>query len=572
MRRAPRPVPRPRPAQPSARRPLSPPGRDAICRPLAALPLTPLAALPLSGLLALTALAPTRANAQTAARHEAEAGAEAAEPPGGAADDAAGWATSTPDASAEAPDSPGGAADDAAGWGAPAPSSPSPSSDAPDEPASTPSASDPAPPELQLRGRLDQATHLRLRGAELTQSRFAAELHLRLRTPHARVVLAGRLEVDPAAWQRGVDPATREAHGWWLRPLDAFLEVGEGAVSVRVGWQRLSWGEATLLPTLQVDPQDRRTPGLAFDHARPIRRLATALSFRAGRHDLAFTGVHEARFDRKAPPLGAFSPFRAPALRALGPLAGAALSADVRWEDRPHRWAGQSQQLYVRHRYRGRRAELALHAASLLDPLGVVRPPSPDALGDALAGARLDLVLAHPRYTFLGLALLVPAGDAVLYAELATDVEREVNVATENAGRAELGADVRTLVRGTLGLRWQTARGALLELEYQHGSDRDARGQAPALLPFSAPSLAARWSQRFLRDRLRAELALLLTGARLRGGAFLRGQLAYRPADGLELALGAAVFLEGREASLLEGFGREDRLFLTLAHDFALVR
>ncbi|MBX3249989.1 MAG: hypothetical protein KF901_22620 [Myxococcales bacterium] len=390
-------------------------------------------------------------------------------------------------------------------------------------------------------------------------ARFATQLHLEHRGRYASLVLGLHAEGDPAALQH--DPAIRDAMAWLVRPLDSYLLVDGGAdagspVTLTVGWQRLGWGEGGALSPLDLDPKDVRLPGLLPFGRTPLSRLATRVAFRRGRHLVEITGVHEARFDLRPAPFDGLSPFRAPALDALGPLAPLAFERDVRWVDRPAPFARQNQQLFARYAYRGPRATLGLHAASLLDPLGVVRVDEVD-----LSGERVDLPLDHPRFGLVGASLAIPLGPVVARGELVLDVARSVNVrASENA----MDVERRTLLRGALGLRWQPARGGLVDVEYGQGASLGVEGP-PMLWPFAAPNLALRVVQPFLRERIEAELVVLITGRHLRGGAFARAELSYRPADAFQVALGGAVFLEGPERSVLDGFGREDRIYVRLA-------
>ncbi|MCB9636582.1 MAG: hypothetical protein H6721_31105 [Sandaracinus sp.] len=388
-------------------------------------------------------------------------------------------------------------------------------------------------------------------------ARLSAELEIRHRGRHAQLVLGGHVEGDPAA--RQLDDDSAAAMRWLVRPLDAYLHVdgGERAaspVTLTIGFQRLGWGEGVLLSPLDVDPKDLRTPGLTPAGRTTLSRLATRITFRHARHRLEITGVHEARFDLKPAPFDSFSVFRRPALDALGPAAEVALASDVRWRDTPRPFAAQSQQLFARYLLHAPRATLGLHAASVLDPLGVIELEGLDVTADPIR-----LPLQHRRHALIGASLAVPAGPVVLRAELAADVRRPIHVRGETPNAMPI--ERHEVYRGLLGGRWTTSHGGVLDVEATYARTT-ARADAPSVWPFAVPSLAARYVHTFLRERLSVEALGVATGRRLRGGAFARVEVGYRPHDALLVALGFGAYVDGPERSLLDGFGREDRLLL----------
>lgn len=411
-----------------------------------------------------------------------------------------------------------------------------------------------APSALRVHALLFQETHVALvRAPRVPLARFGAQVHLEHRGEHARVVLGGHLEADPAARQLPDD--SRAAMLWLVRPLDTYLHVdgGEHAaspVTLTLGFQRLGWGEGFLLSPLDLDPKDLRTPGLGAASRTTLSRLSTRVSFRRGGHRVELTGVHEARFDLKTAPFDAFSPFREPALEALGPLGPVALERDVRWRDAPRPFAAQSQQLFARYVLHASRASFALHAASLLDPIGVLVTDAVD-----LAADPVRLRLEHRRFALVGGTLAVPLGPIVARVELAADLARPVHLKSETPN--ELPVAERTMVRGLAGLRWTNARGGVLDVEASYAH---ARGEL--VWPFEVPTIAGRYAHTFLRDRLEAEAVIVATGPSLRGGAAGRAELAWRAHDQLSVVLGAATYVDGPRRSILDGFSREDRAYL----------
>jgi len=420
--------------------------------------------------------------------------------------------------------------------------------------APSPPSEDDAPSALRVHALLFQETHVALvRSPRVPVARFGAQVHLEHRGEHARVVLGGHLEADPAARQLPDD--SRAAMLWLLRPLDTYLHVdgGEHAaspVTLTLGFQRLGWGEGFLLSPLDLDPKDLRTPGLGAATRTTLSRLSTRVSFRRGAHRVEITGVHESRFDLKTAPFDAFSPFREPALEALGPLGPVALERDVRWRDAPRPFAAESQQLFARYVLHASRATFALHAASLLDPIGVLVTDGLD-----LATDPVRLRLEHRRFALVGGTLAVPLGPVVVRVELAADLARPVHVKSETPN--ELPIAERTMLRGLAGLRWTNERGGVLDVEASY-----AHASGELLWPFEVPTIAGRYAHAFFRDRLEAEAVIVATGPSLRGGAFGRAELTWRAHDQLAVALGAATYLDGPRRSILDGFSREDRAYL----------
>ena len=433
--------------------------------------------------------------------------------------------------------------------------------------ASAPSlpSEDDAPSALRVHALLFQETHVALaRSPRVPLARFGAQLHLEHRGEHARVVLGAHLEADPAARQLPDD--SRAAMLWLVRPLDTYLHVdgGEHAaspVTLTLGFQRLGWGEGFLLSPLDLDPKDLRTPGLGAATRTTLSRLSTRVSFRRGAHRVEITGVHEARFDLKTAPFDAFSPFREPALEALGPLGPVALERDVRWRDAPRPFAADSQQLFARYVLHASRATFALHAASLLDPIGVLVTDGLDLATDPSAADPADradpvrLRLEHRRFALVGGTLAVPLGPVVVRIELAADLARPVHLKSETPN--ELPIAERTMLRGLAGLRWTNDRGGVLDVEASY-----AHASGELLWPFEVPTIAGRYAHAFFRDRLEAEAVIVATGPSLRGGAFGRAELTWRAHDQLSVALGAATYLDGPRRSILDGFSREDRAYL----------
>jgi predicted RND superfamily exporter protein len=411
-----------------------------------------------------------------------------------------------------------------------------------------------APSAFRVHALLFQETHVALvRTPRVPLARFGAQVHLEHRGEHARIVLGGHVEADPAARQLPDD--SRAAMLWLVRPLDTYLHVdgGEHAaspVTLTLGFQRLGWGEGFLLSPLDLDPKDLRTPGLGAATRATLSRLSTRVSFQRGANRVEITGVHEARFDLKTAPFDAFSPFREPALEALGPLGPVALERDVRWRDAPGPFAAQSQQLFARYVLHASRATFALHAASLLDPIGVLVTDAIDLGADPVR-----LRLEHRRFALVGGTLAVPLGPVVARVELAADVGRAVHLESETPN--ELPIAERTMLRGLAGLRWTNARGGVLDVEASY-----AHARGDLVWPFEVPTIAGRYAHAFLRDRLEAEAVIVATGTSLRGGAAGRAELAWRAHDQLSVVVGAATYVDGPRRSILDGFSREDRAYL----------
>ena len=164
-----------------------------------------------------------------------------------------------------------------------------------------------------------------------------------------------------------------------------------------------------------------------------------------------------------------------PALDALGPAAEVALASDVRWRDTPRPFAAQSQQLFARYVLHAPRATLGLHAASILDPLGVIELEGLDVTADPIR-----LPLQHRRHALIGASLAVPAGPVVLRAELAADVRRPIHVRGETPNAMPI--ERHEVYRVLLGGRWTTSHGGVLDVEATY-----ARTTARASASYMSP-------------------------------------------------------------------------------------
>ena len=291
-------------------------------------------------------------------------------------------------------------------------------------------------------------------------------------------------------------------------------------------------------------------------------------------HRVELIGVHEAFFQLRPPPLGFYSPVRAPIVDS--PLAvfitPERVKAGIDYDDDPGRWAWASQQAFGRWTFSGEKVEAGLYAGSAIGYPGVIDIDAVDFVSLAADDA-LRIPLLHKRYTTVGASVAKPFGDWLVHGELAADIDLPVQLADlTDLGSIDFTFERRNLVRWLAGLRYTGIKSGAITLEYTQGSTGDVIQDdyaTPPLLPINPFFLGARWQQAFVRDRLVVEAVGVMVGPRQNPGGFLRGQLTYEVVDNFRITAGYVFYIPGDVPSLLNGFAQNDRLFLRFRYDFA---
>ncbi len=498
-----------------------------------------------------------------------------------------------------------GGPNDALGWGAPAAS---PASDAPDDgvdvevdagasdaigfgddvttPPPAPVADEPEAPEaseagpaeesdLALGGTLRLDTSLwteRFGDNAFAKARTSVDVWLRRRLPNGRLVLGLHGEYDLAYRYRRdqYDRPTIDTYEQLLRAGESYVALERPRATLALGAQIVVFGHADMLSVVDiVNPHDLREAILTdlMDLRVPV--LMSRVAVAGQRVGFEIVIVHEGWFELVPPPFGTWSPVRRPILedprvRATS-LPDLLPSKQVYWDHAQPRIGIDSQQVFGRITARAGAVDLAVYGAVYRDPIGTVTLPAPQVL---LENEVIDVRLDHLRVQTLAASMSYVVGSVVGWAELAVDVRRPVNVEAETNFVA---TERRTLFRWNAGLRHQGAHNGVLALEYAQGTQEGPGGtDATLLVPPLPTTLVVRGDRAFARDALRIRVAGAMTGEQLRGGVIALGELAWQPRDGLTLGVGYAVFAPWRrEASLIWGYTRHDRLIVRLRYDFA---
>ncbi|MDH5676088.1 MAG: hypothetical protein OEZ06_28455 [Myxococcales bacterium] len=474
-------------------------------------------------------------------------------------DDAVGWGQDPNDEA-------GFGGDDAVGFG-----------DAGQGAAADDEADAPSPWSLSgfLRSREALWTE-RLQHNPLAKARQSADFELRYRQQFGalgvRALGAVHFEYDLAYQldRERYDGATLEAYEWQVIGGESLLSLSYDVVEFTVGRQIVAWGQGEMLSPLDlVNPRDLREPGLAeLDDVR-MAVLASRAALFLGSHRVEAMVVHESYFGLWPGPGSDFSPMRALVLEApdgSSPFAG----AELRFEHVPDRFDPEASQFFGRYRYAGHGVDLDLYTANTLDRQGVPSLPPAEQLG----AERVELSLYHPRYTMLGHAGALPAGDFLLRWELGVEVDRPLTVSDPTAAPIELAMIRRHQLHWMLGATYSALSDGSIGLEYGQSEvfDEPSASDGPSLLsPVEQPVFGIRYSQSFARQRAQATIAAMAFGLTRYRGFFARAEISYELRDAVKVALGYASYQPySDEFGPLFGFDTHDRIFLSLRWDFAL--
>ncbi len=400
-----------------------------------------------------------------------------------------------------------------------------------------------------------------------------------------RVVVGGHLEYD-AAYQLDealYDEATIESYRTRYFPREQYLALKLDSVDVKFGRQTVAWGEGDVFSPLDiVNPRDLREPGLAdLDDIR-LSILATQVGILSplGRFELIWT--HEGYFGEQPSPLAEYSPL-ANVLRS-NPLAATFLDdRTIRYHHKQSRYDLDSGNILARWLLKSEGIDLGLYYGWLRDRQGVVTLPAGfeqlDALlstglsADALAGfprsIRLDL--DHKRYSLTGATVSFVTGSFVAKSEWLVDIDKAYNTGRVSSSIPAIDVDRMTLLTGMAGLTYSGISETVIGVEVQRSFP--IRGGNDALFPVSALQAAARFSQTYLRERLRLDVAATAIGSTAQYGWLARGGLVYELVDALKLTALYVHYGAGHSSTIgpFNGFESHDQVWLQLRWDFQIL-
>lgn len=356
------------------------------------------------------------------------------------------------------------------------------------------------------------------------------------------------------------DPASRPAAlgDWGEAELrDAYLQVGEGGTTVRVGKQQLVWGKLYGLKILDaVNPQSFREFILEdFDESR-IGLWGVRVRTRLPEGPLgAWTLTGFASPDttvHRLPRDGASFAFRAPRFRfgSVMPPTGTPASPPVATQ-RPGGGV-----------YAGRLAayvggiDLSLVAISRPDAEPVARL---HVLDDRDGDAAFVLQRFHARRLLVGASASTSVGPVALRGEVGHSPSRAFPVRRADG---TLGTDERDQLTGAIAADWSSGVGTF-SVQLLH--DAVAAGDTDLVRPSDETYATLAWRHGFLDDRLGARASLLMRDGI--SDRLVRAELTYTRDDGTAFALEADLF-SGDETGVFGQFDRRDRVLLCVRRVF----
>jgi hypothetical protein len=447
------------------------------------------------------------------------------------------------------------------------------------------SSSEPSPWSLQ--GNLREQTAIRTESqvlSRLGKLRVIGELQLGFAkdfilggTPATfRAVAGAHGEYDFATLDHSVyDEPGREIYAWQAFPQDTYVSLNWGALELSFGKQIVPMGQGEVLSALDiVNPRDLREPVVTDPADMRLAMLMSRIGLRIGDIHLEGIVVHESNPGLIAPPLSEYSPTRK-LLLGNGALRDSFEGHEVRYSHRPDAtlWRNRSAQYHARLTFMGSGYELALQAASVLDPIGVSTLPT----AEELQRNDIYLDLFHPRYTVLGHTGTFTAGEFVFRWEAAADLDRLTATRRIDTNLLRLESARFTQLHAMLGFTWVPNTSTNASLEYLQSyvfneptRHRSLTGPAVELLwPIEAPQIAVRVSHTFLDEKATFNLLLLLIGISPFNAFTARVDVGYKLTETFQVNLGYVAYHAGTEFGPLYGFGMNDRVLLNLRWDFS---
>jgi hypothetical protein len=405
---------------------------------------------------------------------------------------------------------------------------------------------------------------------------YDAPLSIDATSGSLELVAAGHAEYDAAYSVAGVraDAPTREVYEWQALPKEVYLAVRLGPVELALGRQIVNWGQGEVLSVLDVlNPRDLRVPGQADVADLRLAVMMARLGLSFGPQRFAAAVITEPYFGMLPPPLGRLSPLR-DLLLGNPQLENALSFKELRFAHDPEHELVRmdAAQYHARWTYSGPGFDLALQYASLLDGLGTVSLPSPQAF----ATEQLDLRVYHARYHMVGHSGAVPIGPLLLRWELAVQVQRPITLRRIDTPLLETFAERRTQLDALVGLTY-FIRGnttAAIELAQSYLVDNPARESMTdrrPLWPVELPQVALRFDYEFLDERARAGLVVVSYGIAAPVALAARLEVSYAVLDEVRLGLGGIAYHSTSRFSPLYGFDDNDRVYVRVQWDFGLM-
>jgi hypothetical protein len=440
-----------------------------------------------------------------------------------------------------------------------------------------------APLPLTFGGRYRLRTAFSLAGGQtqpLAQARnllglwmnYSSDFQLLGAPGSVRMMAAARLEFDPTYLdRREYDAPTREQYALRLIREETSLAVSLGPCELQTGFLKMPLGQGEALGTIALNPRDLRDPGMTDPDDLLLAVLATRLSLSFAQQRFEIMVVHESNFNLRAAPLGRFSPMRK--LLLEGSSASDQLEQlEFRYRDEPRPFDPHGTQALGRYRATVGAFELELYAGSMLEPIGLVQLPTPAELEQD----DVRLLNYHPRYTKLAHAGAATVGPVLIRWELTADLLKPLSIRDNSAQFPSLEMERLTQVGALFGFTYFGPSGLNISLEQSKSyildnPERATNGRRSPLLPVESVQLAMRASYVFYHERLQLTVIGALIGIERFNGAFATADLRIVLAANTNLAFGGVIYLPGSEFGPFYGFEANNRAYVELRWDFALL-
>ncbi|MEO8179303.1 MAG: hypothetical protein ABI895_10760 [Deltaproteobacteria bacterium] len=408
----------------------------------------------------------------------------------------------------------------------------------------------------------------RLSGNPLEKARQSVDINARYVWGNRRLVASLYAARDLAYLhqRQDYDRTTLDEYETRVFARELFARWSPGIFELSVGKQIVARGVGTVLsPIDSIGPRDDREPGLAaLDDLRlGVWASRASLSWSDQRLELMF--VHRADFGLRSPIFGPFNSLATlfgGSYRALNALSPAPIDNLV-MVHRPRGWGVRSQQMLGRWSLASAGLDLEVYAGSVRDQFGVFH----QLLRSPLPGV-LDFEVEHLRYTLLATAGSMPLGSWLLEWELAAEIGRSFDVASQSFASGLPSRRRTTLLTGMAGVRYSGLPDGLLTLELTHGEVLKDIGAL--LFPFDQPALALRYQHTLRANLLEVRAQFIGFGSELQFGAIGHLELEYALTDAWHAMLGYATYQPGSEFGFIAGFERHDLLLSSLRYDFLL--
>ncbi len=451
--------------------------------------------------------------------------------------------------------------------------------------------------ETELNGAVATENYLGLKEGEFYNFRNANLFQLKVRArPSEQVTAFGdielrntnftRVEFIGDLWDRGtVDPVSWRINEAYVALYGFLLDSDAAALDLRVGKQKIAWGEAdAFTPTNNFDPYNLENP-LEFDDR--LGNVALKATLTVSDELFIIEGVVAPRFLPGVLPVDLFlgdDPFQSPLMPALSPdqmdLGGMELvfpegdvirtiappadldnlmaGARVKWSMLGFDWSLSY--------FRGRDT-----IPAPVNSFGTVGSSREE--GCSQDGTSCVIVtgvnLKYPRIDVVGFDFRGGIGDVGVWGEMGVVFPQAINGSMRIEGLGEVAQlqiiEEDPFAKWTLGAEYTFKGGWFFNLQWVHGFFTEQTGHDLHDYLFLV------FRKSFLNEKLKIELSLggeldTTRGRRSLGGLF-HALLSYKPFDGAEVALGY-VMARGEDRVSIEMFEPLDQVYLKIRADF----